>query len=248
MKEQQALKNRLKTRLQKVPGFRGTKFIYSLVRSVESRNSAILLLRPPKGLYQPYGTTSEDRYPEIFQHVLEQVGDGADLRILSFGCATGEEVFSLRSYFQQATIVGLDINPLNIAVCRFRLRRIGDAKLHFAVAGSTTREASASYDVIFAMAVFRHGNLNSSPPPPKCDHRIRFADFEESVTDLARTLKPDGLLVIEHAMFRFADTLVAAGFEPVFSQKLAGGAPLYGRYNCILPDANYPDVVFRKAT
>jgi hypothetical protein len=68
------------------------------------------------------------------------------------------------------------------------------------------------------------------------------------VTDLARTLKPDGLLVIEHAMFRFADTLVAAGFEPVFSQKLAGGAPLYGRYNCILPDANYPDVVFRKAT
>src|ERR1035438_2615363 len=158
MKEQQALKNRLKTRLQKVPGFMGTKFIYSLVRSVESRNSAILLLRPPKGLYQPYGTTSEDRYPEIFQRVLEQVGDGADLRILSLGCATGEEVFSLRSYFQQATIVGLDINPLNIAACRFRLRRIGDAKLHFAVAGSTTREASASFDVIFAMAVFRHGN------------------------------------------------------------------------------------------
>jgi hypothetical protein len=169
MKEQQALKNRLKTRLQKVPGFMGTKFIYSLVRSVESRNSAILLLRPPKGLYQPYGTTSEDRYPEIFQHVLEQVGDDADLRILSFGGATGEEVFSLCSYFEQATIVGLDINPLNLAVCRFRRRRIGDAKLHFAVAGSTTREASASYDVIFAMAVFRHGNLNSSPPPPKCD-------------------------------------------------------------------------------
>src|ERR1035438_6073596 len=88
-------------------------------------------------------------------------------------------------------------------------------------AGSITDEASASYDVIFAMAVFRHGNLNSSPPPPKCDHRIHFADFEQSVTDLARTLKPDGLLVIQHVMFRLADTLVAAGFEPVFSLKLA---------------------------
>ena len=61
MQEQQALKNRLKTRLRKVPGFRVARFFYSLVRSVESRNSALLLLRPPKGLYQPYGTTSEDR-------------------------------------------------------------------------------------------------------------------------------------------------------------------------------------------
>ena len=145
MQEQQALKNRLKTRLRKVPGFRVARFIYSLVRSVESRNSALLLLRPPKGLYQPYGTTSQDRYPGIFQQVLERVGDGADLRILSFGCATGEEVFSLRHYFQKATLVGLDINPLNIAVCRFRLWRIGDAKLRFAVAGSTIGEASPSY-------------------------------------------------------------------------------------------------------
>jgi SAM-dependent methyltransferase len=216
------------------------------VRNVEPRNSALLLLRPPKGLYQPYGTTSQDGYPEIFQQVLERVEDGADLRILSFGCATEEEVFSLRSYFQQATIVGLDINPLNITVCRFRLRRNGDAKLHFAVAGSTTGEASASYDAIFAMAVFRHGNLNSSPPPPKCDHRIRFADFEQSVSDLARTLKPGGLLVIQHAIFRFADTRVVVGFETVFSQKLAGGAPLYDRDNCVLPEADYPGVVFRK--
>jgi SAM-dependent methyltransferase len=248
MQEQQALKNRLKTRLRKVPGFRVARFIYSLVRSVESRNSALLLLRPPRGLYQPYGTTSDDRYPEIFQQVLERVGDEDGLRILSFGCATGEEVFSLLHYFQRATIVGLDINPLNIAVCRFRLRRIGDAKLHFAVAGSTIGEASASCGVIFAMAVFRHGDLNSSPPPPKCDHRIRFADFEQSMADLARTLKPGGLLVIQNAMFRFADIPVAAGFETAFSLKLLEGGPLYGRDNCILPDANYPDVVFRKIT
>jgi hypothetical protein len=66
------------------------------------------------------------------------------------------------------------------------------------------------------------------------------------VTDLARTLKPGGLLVIEHAMFRFADTCVAAGFEPVYNLNIVERGPLYGRDNCILPDANYPDVVFRK--
>jgi hypothetical protein len=98
------------------------------------------------------------------------------------------------------------------------------------------------------MAVFRHGNLNSSPPPSKSDHRIRFADFEQSVTDLARTLKPGGLLVIQHAMFRFADTHVAVGFETALSLKLAEGGPLYGRDDCILTDADYPDVVFRRAT
>ncbi len=92
----QAFIARWKPRLRKVPGFRAARFMYRLVHGVESRNTALLLLRPPKGLYQPYGTTSDDRYPEIFKFVREQIGDGADVRILSVGCSTGEEVFSLR--------------------------------------------------------------------------------------------------------------------------------------------------------
>jgi SAM-dependent methyltransferase len=236
----------MKSLLRKMPGFRAAKFVYHLARGVESRNAALLLLRPPDGLYQPYGTTSNDRYPEIFQQVREQIGDGADRRILSFGCATGEEVFSLRRYFPQATIVGLDINPYNISVCRSGLRKVKDARIVFSVAGSAANEASASYDVLFAMAVFRHGDLNKIPPPPTCAHRIRFADFEQSVTDLARCLKPGGMLVIRHAMFRFADTHVASQFETVFSLDPGENGPLYDRNNCYLPDAVDPDVVFRK--
>lgn len=237
---------RLKSRLRKVPGFRVARFFFNLVRSVESRNSALLLLHPPEGLYQPWGTTSDDRYPQIFKYVREQVGDSAKPRILSFGCSIGDEVFSLRRYFPQATIVGVDINLRNIAVCRRRQQKVGDDRMAFAVAASVAGEADASIDAIFAMAVFRHGSLNTSPPPPRCDHLLRFADFERSVTDLARALKPGGLLIIRNGMFRFADTKVSSAFETVLGLKCDDPDPLYGPDNCVLPGEDYPDTVFRK--
>ena len=222
------------------------RFIYRLLRGVESRNTALLLLRPPKGLYQPYGTTSFDRYPETFQYVRDQLADRQPARILSFGCSTGEEVFSLRRYFPEATIVGLDINPFNIGICRIRCLRTRDERIHFAVANSTAGEADASFDAIFAMAVFRHGDLNTPSPPIRCDHRIRFAGFEQSMADLARVLKPSGLLVVQHAMFRFHDTRLASRFETLLTTKLDGNGPIYGRNDCLLADVGYDDVVFRK--
>jgi SAM-dependent methyltransferase len=242
----QELKKRLKPVLRRVPGFRAARFIYQALHSLESRNAALIQLRPPNGLYQPYGTTSADRYPEIFLEVRSLLQDDASVRILSFGCSTGEEVFSLRRYFPEANIVGLDINPFNIAVCRFRRVKAGDERMTFAVAGSTEAEANASYDAIFAMAVFRHGDLNTSPPPLESGHRIRFADFEQSVADLARALKPGGFLVIQHAMFRFCDTRAAKEFETVFRVNFDKWEPLYGRDDCLLPDAKNPDAVFRK--
>ena len=242
----QAFIARWKPRLRKMPGYRIARFLYNLAQGMESRNAALLLLRPPVELFQPYGTTSYDRFPEIFQLVREWIGDGAGVRVLSFGCSTGEEVFSLRRYFSEATIVGIDINPFNIAVCRVRLWRSGDKGTIFATAGSTTGQADASYDAIFAMAVFRHGDLNVSPPPPTCDHRIRFADFERSVTGLARCIKPGGLLVIHHAMFRFGDTCVAAQFEPIECANHFLDGPLFDRENRGLPAGNYPNLIFRK--
>lgn len=242
----QDVKNRLKPALRKVPGFRAARLVYRVFNGTESRYAALLQLRSPEGLFQPYGTTSEDRYPEIFHLVREQIGDAADVCLLSFGCATGEEVFELRRLFPKAAIVGIDISRHNIAICQKRLRRVKDTRLNFIQAASTTQEIDVSYDAIFAMAIFRHGDLNVAPPPARCDHRLHFADFEQSIADLARCIKPGGLLIIHHAMFRFGDTSVAMQFVPVDCADQFIEGPLYDRENCILPAGRYPHVVFRK--
>ena len=202
------------------------------------------------GVFQMSGATGQNRYPEIFRFVGDSLGHRADLRLLSFGCSTGEEVFTLRGYFPRAVIDGIDINPYRIRAARRRLRHAGgDPRLNFLVTASPERLPAASYDAVFCLAVLREGSLNCEPPPPRCDDWIRFADFERVIGDLARTVRPGGLLAIAHSNFRFADTAAASGFETVMGL----GAdipdpqtPIYGRDNRLLAGIGYADALFRK--
>lgn len=238
----------LRARLRSVPGYAALRFAYRLVRSREFREAVRIRLSRPDNLFQPYGTTSDDRYPRIFRFVRDELGDRPDVRLLSFGCSTGEEVFSLRRYFPQAAITGIDVNARHIAACRERLRRSGDARVSFERAGTAGHVATASCDAIFCMAVFRHGDLHS-PVAHRCDHRIRFEAFERTLGDLARCLRPGGLLAIRHSNFRFRDTAVAADFDVVLSVgdgRPDPGTPLYGRDDRLLPGLGYNDAVFRK--
>lgn len=249
MSNRRSALERLKARLRPLPATRLLTLLTHLVRNADDRSVALLRLLRPHGLFQPYRTTGANRYPELFRLVRELIGDGADRRILSFGCSTGEEVFSLRSYFPTAAIKGIDINRRSIRLCRERLARLGgDPKLSFACASSAAGEEAGAYDAVFAMAVFRHGDLSFGPP--RCDHRLRFAAFEEAVAHLARSLKPGGLLVIRHANFRFGDTKVAAGFHQVHAiaadPARPDSSPLYGPDHCRTAETRRDDGVYRK--
>ncbi len=204
-----------------------------------------LVWRRPADAFQPFNDTASDRYPKIFAFVRRTLGAERELAILSFGCSTGEEVFSLRRYFPRATIKGVDVNPGNIAAARRRLRRSPDARLSFDIAGSTAAEPAARYDAIFCMAVLRHGSLGR-PGVARCDHLIRFEDFAATIAGFSRCLKPDGLLIIRHSNFRLCDTPAAAAFETVLRVPTGGRMPLFGADNLLLSGTNYPDVVFRK--
>ncbi|MFL5338843.1 MAG: class I SAM-dependent methyltransferase [Gemmataceae bacterium] len=212
------------------------------------RSALKLRWRRPKNLFQVNNHTRENRYPALFRLARERLSDRPDLRLLSFGCATGEEVFALRKYFPSATIKGIDINPHNILVCKQRLAEQPDPKIQFELADSVGREPVAAYDAIFCMAVFRHGDLIDARFT-RCDRVIRFESFCKMAEAIARRLKPGGLLLIIHANFRFRDTPTAEEFEVAYRMNWPAGAPVtpvFDRENRRTDEINYDEVVFRK--
>lgn len=204
-------------------------------------------LRPRRaGEFQPARDTYADRYPRIFRFVQSELGAEARATLLSFGCSTGEEVFTLRGYFPNARIKGLDIAPANIAAARRRLDAAPDPALAFAVANSTESEPDEAYDAIFCMAVLRHGGLED-PRISRCDHLIRFEDFARTIADIARCLKPGGLLVIRHSNFRVSDTPAAGLFDTIMRDLLPMKPPrIFDPDNRVVPGLVYPDTVLRK--
>lgn len=171
--------------------------------------------------------TRADRYPLVFHFLRCQLRDRDDLRLLSFGCSNGDEVFTLRRYFPDATIKGIDVNPRQIEQAR---SLSDDPGLTFAVAGSAAGEATASYDAILCMAVFRDPALDLAATR-RADGAVTFAAFERELTELVRCLKPGGLLFVAHSNFRVPDTSVAADLEPALHSDppRSGLAPgLYG--------------------
>ncbi len=93
-----------------------------------------------------------DRYPRIFAACRDYFGGAPDLRILSYGCATGEEVLTLRRYFPAATIVGAEINEYCLAVAR---RHAVDDRIAFIESDSAAIRSRAPFDAIFCMAVLQ---------------------------------------------------------------------------------------------
>ncbi|SIT07886.1 class I SAM-dependent methyltransferase [Insolitispirillum peregrinum] len=237
------MKGRVRTWCRYLPGYHALRMLWWWGKGGESRSLALLLLRRPRHLFQPYNTSTANRYPELFAFVRHQVADQPDSRLLSFGCARGEEIVSLRRLFGQAHIDGIDINRRNIAQARQRLA--GDPSVRLHVAGDASVLPAASCDAVFALAVFRHGDLGGVKPAARCDRLIRFQDFEQVVTSLADSLRPGGLLCIRHANFLFSQTAVAQGFEPVLYQP-ACGSPVYGPDNLLMPSPAQVPVVFRK--
>jgi len=198
------------------------------------------------GQFQTYNYTLPDRYPWLFQFAAASLTAG-DLRLLSFGCSRGDEVLTLRKYFPTAAIKGIDVDPTNIAHSQSRIPQGQKQDIAFATAASTALEADESYDAIFCLAVLCLGDLTTTNAQV-CSPRLRFTDFDSTVADLARCLKPGGLLFLHTTNFRFCDAACAAGFETVLeaSPSQLASDVIFDRTNRLMPGYRYSAVGFRK--
>jgi SAM-dependent methyltransferase len=223
---------------------KGRNAIWDVGNSVYRR-----VRRPVPGEFQPYYHTLPDRYPWLFGFAAARIGSRPDLRILSFGCSRGEEVFSLRKYFPSAAIKGIDINPRNIARCLARVRAENAANVTFELASTADGEPTGSYDAIFCLAVLVNGDLTTSGAE-RSDPVLHFERFDRMIGDFSRCLKPGGLLVLHTTNFRFCDTAVAGEFDVVYEAdpKYLALDVLFDRNNRLMSGerARYRAVAFEK--
>ena len=162
------------------------------------------------GQHQLTSTTSYNRYPHIFRFVKSLSHSNDNLKILSFGCSTGEECFSIRSYFPYAQITGADINVDNL---KKAIKRNSDSKTQFVISEVDLLKSKGPFDIIFAMSVLCR--WEDTKDLENCASVYPFSKFESTINDLYSILKHDGLLIVYNANFIIEETNVSKFLMPL---------------------------------
>ncbi|MEM6898908.1 MAG: class I SAM-dependent methyltransferase [Pseudomonadota bacterium] len=194
-------------------------------------------------IHQTTPYTALDRYPDTFSAAASLLGEDADLRLLSFGCSTGEEVLTLRGYFPRATIIGADLDRARLRKCR---EKVNDPKIKFIVSNNGRIKALGPYDAVFAMAVLQR------TPHKVHDDGIRdisriysFSKFNEQLSKFDSSVRVGGLIVIQNTQYRFIDSDIANKYE-VCGYTEQPSLPFFDRNSVLIPQERYRETVFRK--
>jgi hypothetical protein len=209
------------------------------------RSVALVRWLRPRALHQTTVLTWMDRYPRIFSACRDYFGQRYDLRVLSFGCSTGEEVVTLRAYFPSAWIVGAEINWRSLAFCR---ARSVDDRTAFVYSTPDAIRAHGPFDAIFCMAVLqRTPHIVEAEGIASLKDVYPFEKFEQQVSELDAMLRPGGLLVVHHTQYRVRDTALGSRYTPLnVSDVPPDRLPLFDRNSVRIPDALREGSIFVK--
>ena len=223
---------------------KGARRVTQFLTVPEIRSKHFAQLRFREQYFQRSTSTSPNRYPILFEQCRKYLADTPQPKILSFGCSTGEEVFSLGEYLPRAIILGVDINGWCIRQCEKRKQ----SNLHsFCARYSRQFDRANGFDAIFCMAVFqRSENRTSAKNEISAD--FKFEHFEREIGVLNAKLKPGGLLIIDHADFSFEDTAFSNQYKILkFEQNsVRYNRPLFDRSNRRISDSQCLPRVFVK--
>lgn len=235
-------KSLLRRQLKRLPGARMAAGWLRWLLRPDYRE--IHRLRRTEGarLLQPFPTTAEERYPEVFDALARLLAPVGAPRILSFGCSSGEEVPALRRRMPGARIVGLDLNRRMIARAR-----AADPHPHSDYRCDGAPRPGETFDAVLAMAVFRHGELELHRPDD-CGRILPFARFADGLEMLDRHLAAGGWLALYNQQFRLADSPLAPRYDtdPLRMPPAAALRLLYGPDDRRITDASETAVLFRK--
>lgn len=162
------------------------------------------------GAHQLRGDTSLDRYPVVFDRAASLLHDAGitNPRVLSIGCSTGEECFSITQYVSNATVFGIDTNKRSVALAK---RRYGNNKILFETKQSLQDFPSDGYDLVMANAVLCRWPETRSLQ--YIGELYSFAKFEELLGHLTRLTRSNGLLMVAESNYRVADTHFMAALQ-----------------------------------
>jgi len=164
--------------------------------------------------HQLTSTTSENRYPELFEEASKALVNFNDdeISILSYGCSTGEECFSLRKYFANSDIIGADINRRNLTKAE---KKNTDSKIKFIYSAEENIRSQGPYHLIFCLSVLCR--WEDTKNLENCEKVYPFQKFQETINMLSENLLPGGIFVIYNSNYPFEDTdlFINAAFETV---------------------------------
>lgn len=145
--------------------------------------------------------TCYNRHPDIFNQAKALLPSEKPVRVLSFGCSSGEEVSTLRDLGSPHwTVDGAEFQPKLLAKAREK-----DPKGLYVVDAGVL--PAGIYDAIFCMSV-----LCRYQAPPE---DFPFQSFERVLGTILEKLKPGGLLVIYNAQYDPREVSFAQKLEPL---------------------------------
>ena len=194
------------------------KFLYYAIRILSSpfrflfdpdyRAFVLLKYTNTQEAHQLSNYTKFDRYPDLFTKCKKIMESKENLQILSFGCSTGEEVFTLRKYFPNAYITGVDINKRNI---KRAISKNRDSQIFFSDDIKKTLAKNGPFDIVFALAVFQRSE-NRKEKTIDSSNIYPFEKFNTKINELNSHINSKGLFVIDHADYFFEDTDIASQY------------------------------------
>ena len=149
----------------------------------------------------------KNRYPELFKYLSNIF---SEVKILSYGCGY-EEPFTLADYFVNSDIVGCDVKSKVIERCKEK----NDKKnLKFITTKELINETPSSFDIIFALNVFKRLRLSEE----EMEEEFPISLYDKQVSELDQFLDKGGLLVLIGCTYSFLDTKTSKGYN-VYKQE-----------------------------